>query len=339
MDDKKDDYIKFNGDFLDDRDILNSQNKEKILMLIGEKKYIVIDEAQKITNIGNTLKILVDYYKNTRQILVTGSSSINLLDNTSEALTGRKVVYNMFPISFQEVVQTDGLQKAEKQLEDFLLFGMYPNVLLASSYEEKRERLQELATSSLYKDILEFQNVKNPDVLTKLLKALALQIWSEVSYQELGKIVSVDAKTIEKYVDLLEKSFIVFRLPPYFSNKRKELKKMNKIFFYDLWIRNILLNNFTFLENRDDKWALRENFVILERMKRRKYHKNYAYQYFWRDYNKNEIDLIEEEEWQLNVYECKFSKDARLPKSFTDTYKNIKDFATINKNTIAKFLL
>ena len=337
--DKEHESIKFNGDFLDDRELLNSQNKEKLLMIIGDKKYIIIDEAQKAKNIGNTLKILVDQFKDTKQIIVTGSSSIHLLDNTSEALTGRKIVYHMYPISFEEISKTYSIQKAEKQIEELLIFGSYPKVLLADSHLGKKEKLAELTTSSLYKDILEFQNIKNSDVLTKLLKALALQIWWEVSYQELGKIVSIDAKTVEKYINLLEKSFIIFRLPPYFKNKRKELNKMNKIYFYDLGIRNTLINNFNFLDQRDDKWALRENFVILERMKRRKYHKNTAYQYFRKEYNGKEIDLLEEDNWMISAYECKLRKESKIPKSFENEYKNIECYTTINKQTITNFLL
>lgn len=339
LSDKEYESIKFNGDFLDDRELLNSQDKERLLMIIGDKRYIIIDEAQKAKNIGNTLKILVDHFKNTKQIIVTGSSSIHLLDNTSEALTGRKIVYHMYPISFEEISKTYSIQKAEKQIEDLLIFGSYPKVLLENSHIGKKEKLTELTTSSLYKDILEFQNIKNSDVLTKLLKALALQIWWEVSYQELGKIVSIDAKTVEKYIDLLEKSFIIFRLPPYFTNKRKELNKMNKIYFYDLGIRNTLINNFNFLDQRDDKWALRENFVILERMKRRKYHKNTAYQYFRKEYNGKEIDLIEEDNWMIRAYECKLSKESKIPKIFESEYNNIELYTTINRHTITKFLL
>ncbi|MEI6425956.1 MAG: ATP-binding protein [Candidatus Absconditabacteria bacterium] len=339
LSDKEYESIKFNGDFLDDRELLNSQDKERLLMIIGDKRYIIIDEAQKAKNIGNTLKILVDHFKNTKQIIVTGSSSIHLLDNTSEALTGRKIVYHMYPISFEEISKTYSIQKAEKQIEDLLIFGSYPKVLLENSHIGKKEKLTELTTSSLYKDILEFQNIKNSDVLTKLLKALALQIGGEVSYQELGKIVSIDAKTVEKYIDLLEKSFIIFRLPPYFTNKRKELNKMNKIYFYDLGIRNTLINNFNFLDQRDDKGALRENFVILERMKRRKYHKNTAYQYFRKEYNGKEIDLIEEDNGMIRAYECKLSKESKIPKIFESEYNNIELYTTINRHTITKFLL
>jgi uncharacterized protein len=336
---KENEAIKFNGDFLDDREILNNQNKEQLLQIIWDKKYIIIDEAQKAKNIGNTLKILVDHYKKEKQIIVTGSSSINLLDFTSEALTWRKIVYNMFPISFQEIKETNWLQKAQKSLEELLIFGSYPKVLLQNSSKDKKEKLMELTTSSLYKDILEFQNIKNSDTLTKLLKALAIQIWSEVSYQELSNIVWIDPKTIEKYIDLLEKSFIVFRLAPFFSNKRKELNKMNKIFFYDLGIRNTLINNFNFLDQRTDVWALRENFIILERMKRRKYNQIYANQYFRKEYNWQEIDLIEEEDQNLSAYECKYSKESKLPKAFEKLYPTTKIFVTINRNNFTNYIV
>jgi len=210
-------------------------------LFIEDKKIIFIDEAQKISLIWNTLKILIDTYKDTKQILVTGSSSINLLDLTSEPLTGRKKVYMMYPISVWEIKNTHDTKYLYETMEQLLLYWCYPAVLNEKEKIGKINTLKELASSSLYRDILEFQQIKNSSILIKLLKLLALQIGKEISIHELAINLGIDTKTVERYIDLLEKSFIIFRLAPYFTNKRKELNKSNKIYFYDLGIRNAIL--------------------------------------------------------------------------------------------------
>lgn len=324
----------FNCDNPTDREYLSNKDLEFLEQLVGEAKLIFIDEAQKVANIGETLKLLVDFYKRKKQIIVTGSSSLNLLDNTQEPLTGRKYVYQLFPLSLEEIYSDKNYLKLTKELESLMIFGSYPEVVSQKSFEDKRELLKELASSYIYKDILGFQEIKSPDVLVKLLKALALQIGSQVSYTELANIVKIDKKTIERYIELLEKSFVIFRLNPFTKNKRREISKLKKIYFYDTGIRNAVINNFNFLDSRKDAGMLWENFMIAERMKFRLYHQIEAEQYFWRTYDGNEIDLVEEGAGKLCGYEFKWNfKEERKNNLFPwlDSYqlitiKNLKPF-------------
>lgn len=330
----KEEIRSFNCDNPTDRDELANKDLEFLKQLVGKAKLIFIDEAQKVENIGETLKLLVDFYKRKRQIIVTGSSSLNLLDDTQEPLTGRKYTYQLFPLSLEEIYPDENYLKVTKELESLMIFGSYPEVVSQASFDEKKELLKELASSYIYKDILGFQDVKSPDVLVKLLKALALQIGSQVSYNELANIVKIDKKTIERYIQLLEKNFVIFRLRPFTKNRRREISKLRKIYFYDTGIRNALINNFNFLDSRRDVGMLWENFMIVERMKFRSYNKIDAEQYFWRTYDGNEIDLIEEASGKLHGYEFKCSVRADIKKqTFTwlDSYrlitkKNLKDF-------------
>ncbi len=321
---KKDKTIFFNCDNITDREKLKNRDLEFLEQLVGNAKLIIIDEAQKVENIGNALKLLVDHYKTKKQIIVTGSSSINLLDNTQEPLTGRKYVYNLFPLALEEIY-SDNYLKLLKEFNQLLLFGTYPEVVKQPSFSEKKVLLQELASSSIYKDILAFQQVKSSDILYNLLKALALQIGSQFSYYELSTKLGIDKNTVQRYVDLLEKSFVIFRLRPLFRNKRKEISKLKKIYFYDVGIRNALINDFNLLENRSDVGALWENFIIVERMKYRVYHQASVEQYFWRSYNKQEIDLVEEKNRKLFGYEIKWSEKAkaRRPSLWKEEYKVI----------------
>ena len=330
----KKDVRLFNCDNPSDREQLANKDLEFLKQLIGKTKLIFVDEAQKVENIGETLKLLVDFYKKKKQIIVTGSSSLNLLDNTQEPLTGRKYVYQLFPLSLQEIYPDKNYLKIIKELESLIIFGSYPEVVSQPSFEEKKELLQELSSSYIYKDILGFQDIKSPDVLVKLLKALALQIGSEVSYNELSNTINIDKKTIERYVQLLEKNFVVFRLKPFTKNKRREISKLRKIYFYDVGIRNAVINNFNFLDSRKDVGSLWENFMIAERMKFRFYNKIDAEQYFWRTYDGNEIDLIEEKSSELNGYEFKWNPQKVLRKQNFDwldssqviTKKNLDPF-------------
>jgi len=330
--------ITFSWDDFSDVEILNKNSLEKLSPYLENKDIVFIDEAQKIENIWNTLKILIDYYKDKKQIIVTWSSSINLLDLTNEPLTWRKIVYQMFPISVWEIFKTYDLRKIEKTKDDLLIYGSYPAVLNKKENNDKIKILKELANSSLYRDILEFQQIRNSNIILKLLKLLALQIWWEVSINKLAWILWVETKTVNRYIDLLEKSFVIFKLPPYFTNKRKELNKSNKIYFYDLWIRNSIINDFNVLENRNDVWGLWENFLILEKMKKNFYEENFSNNYFWRNYNQQEIDYIEEYDWKLHCFEFKYwTKKAKIPKIFSETYKNLS-FNLINQENYFKFL-
>jgi len=331
--------ISFNWDYIEDRELLNNNSLKKLELYIEDKNIIFIDEAQKIINIWNTLKILIDKYKDKKQIIVTGSSSINILDLTSEPLTGRKRIYNMFNISVSEFSKSFWVMPADKNLENFLIYGWYPDVIKEKTLDWKIQVLKELANSSLYRDILEFQQIKNSDIILKLLKLLSLQIGSEVSITELSNKLWVDAKTVDRYIDLLMKSYIIFKLPPLFKNKRKELSKQNKIFFYDLWIRNIIINNMSELDNRTDTWALWENFLILERMKNNNYNNKVLSTYFWRNYNKQEVDYIEEYNGKINAYEFKFwKKTPKLPNGFIESFPE-NNFEIINKDNYLEFVL
>lgn len=333
------DIISFNGDSIEDRENLSINSLQKLGLFVEDKKIIFIDEAQKIENIGNTLKLLIDHYGNTKQIIITGSSSINILDKTNEPLTGRKIVYHMYPISAEEIKKTYDTKLLDTNKESLLVYGSYPQVLNSQSVEKKIEALRELSGASLYRDILEFQQIRNSPVIIKLLKLLALQIGKEVSINELATGLSIDTKTVDKYIHLLENSFLIFRLPPYFTNKRKELNKSNKIYFWDLGIRNTLINDFNSLENRRDTGDLWENFLIVERLKKQSYHDIHCNVYFWRTYNQQEIDYIEESNGKIHAYEFKWwDKSAKAPKSFRETYTE-SEFTPINKENYLNFIL
>jgi len=330
--------ICFSWDDFQDVEILNKNSISNLSIYVEDKDIIFIDEWQKIRNIWNTLKILIDKYKNKKQIIVTGSSSINLLDLTSEALTWRKIIYNMYSISSEEIIETKDILSLNKSLENLIIYWSYPDVLNKKDILEKKSTLKELANSSLYRDILEFQQVRNSDIIMKLLKLLALQIWKEVSLNELANNLWVDIKTVMRYIDLLEKSFIIFRLAPYFTNKRKELNKTNKIYFYDLWIRNSILNDFNLLENRNDIWDLWENFLIIERIKHNTYFDKFSNNYFRRTYNGQEIDFIENYDNKLYAYEFKWwKKIQKMPKSFKDNYVDY-NYLLVNKDNYIDFI-
>jgi len=217
--------ITFNADNPTDREKLEKRDLEQLISIIGDAKIIFIDEAQKVVDIGNTLKLLVDHYGKEKQIIATGSSSLNLLSNTSESLTGRKYVYELYSLSVREICSDKNTLRLEKELSDLLVYGTYPEIYL-SSIDNKQRLLTEIASSYLYQDILELEQVRNPETLNKLLSAIALQIGSEVSLSELGKTVNLDLKTVERYIDLLEKNYVLFRLPPYYTNQKKTLSKL-----------------------------------------------------------------------------------------------------------------
>jgi len=276
--------ITFNGDNRKDRETLAKNDFEYLDNLIGDKKIVFIDEAHKIDEIGNTLKLFVDNYQKEKQIIATGSSSLNLLSNTSEPLTGRKYTYELFPLSIKEIYSDRHPLDIDKELESLLIYGTYPEIY-EGDREIKEKNLMEISKSYLYKDILELENVKNSSALDSLLSALALQIGSEVSLTELSNLLNLNLRTVERYIDLLEKNYVIFRLPPYYTNERKVLSKQNKIYFYDLGIRNALINNFNPLSKRNDRGALWENFLIIERMKLNAYTNRYVSRFFWRTYD------------------------------------------------------
>lgn len=310
-----------NCDQTSTRDTLTNPSLSELRLLMADYQTIVIDEAQRVTNIGLTLKLITDNFPAV-QLLVTGSSSLGLHDRINEPLTGRKIEYFLFPVSTAEIYHAEGLIGVRERLPQRLIYGSYPDVLYGALPPEKA--LRELAESYLYKDILELEGLRKSAVLQKLLTALALQVGSEVSYNELSKTVGIDSKTVERYIDVLEKCFIVFRLNSYSRNLRTELTKGKKIYFYDLGIRNAILNNFAPLEMRTDTGALWENFFIVERMKYNHYADRAVNTYFWRTSDKQEIDYIEESNGELHLFEMKWNakkQTTKFPNQFLTTYR------------------
>lgn len=294
----------FNCDDPDHRDLLENKGLDALKNTIGDARVVFIDEGQKLTTIGQTLKLLADHYKKSLQVVVTGSSTMNLLDKTQESLAGRKKVYTLYPVSLEEMSKGHDIER--KDLESLLIFGNYPHVVTTQKRLDKIDVLKELKISYLYRDVFDFEGMKNADVFMNLVKALAHQIGNEVSYTELANLLKINRATVERYIHVLEQSFIVFRLPVYTRNKRRELSKLRKIYFYDVGIRNAVINNFSPLDQRDDLGALWENFIIIERMKYREYHRIEANQYFWRTYDGSEVDLVEEREGKLYGFEFKW---------------------------------
>ena len=325
-----------NGDELEIHQIFENLNSTNFKTIIGNCEFLVIDEAQRIPNIGLKLKIIIDNFPKI-QLLVTGSSAIELSSTINEPLTGRKWEYQLFPLSFAEMVNHHGLVNENKMLPQRLIFGYYPEVV--NRIGDEIETLKQLSSSYLYKDILSLDQVKNSDLVINLLRALALQMGSQVSYNELSNLLGVDVKTIEKYIDLLEKTFIIFRLGSYSRNLRNELKKSKKIYFYDNGIRNAIINNFNPIELRTDQGALWENFIISERMKFLHYRRKFANMWFWRTKQQQEIDLIEEENDSLKAFEFKYTETRLKPNpTFTKAYPNA-EIKLIHKTNIQEFLL
>jgi Predicted ATPase (AAA+ superfamily) len=296
-----------------------------------------LDEAQRIKDIGLILKVFTDAYPKT-QILATGSSSFDLANKVSESLTGRKIVFNLFPFSLEEVSCGAGVLEIESVIEKILRFGLYPEIFPAGE-KAAIEKLNEIASSYLFKDVLNFEGVKKSNVIVKLLQLLALQAGSEVSYGELATKLGVNRITVEKYIDILEQCFIVFRLNSFGRNLRNEITKSIKVYFYDLGVRNNLINNFNHLSIRNDAGFLWENFCIAERIKYNSYHGVYSNNYFWRTYDQKEIDYIEERDGKLFAYEFKFNKEsAKKPVKFLETYPD-SEFKTINRDNYYNFLM
>lgn len=328
--------LRLNCDNYDDRSDLENKTSTELRQLMGNHEVVIIDEAQRAKNIGLSLKMLADL-KLPMQILVTGSSSLTLANEINEPATGRLIEYNLFPLSLVELMQHTSPREEKRLLEQRMIYGLYPEVVTTPG--DAKRILVNLANNYLYRDLLEYRGVKKPEVLQKLVRALALQIGSEVSYNELSRTVGVDKATVESYIDLLEKCFVVFRLPAYSSNLRSEIKRGRKIYFYDNGIRNALLSNFAPLELRDDVGMLWENMMVSERIKRNSYSRSYAQMYFWRTQQQQEVDLIEEQDGRLTAFEFKWNnkKKAKLPKPFIDNYPNT-DFKVISPDNYVEFV-
>ena len=328
--------IYLNCDEPDVRSALTDATSTSIKTYIGNKKIIFLDEAQRVKNIGLSLKLMIDNFPD-MQILATGSSSFDLSNQIAEPLTGRKYEFYLYPFSMEELSQIASPQELVRMLEQRILLGMYPEITKYGA-EEAQERLRNIAQSYLYKDVLQYQNIKNPEILEKLLQALALQIGNEVSYNELAGIVGVDKKTIANYIQILEKAFVIFRLRPFSRNLRKELTKLRKIYFVDTGIRNALISNFNPFNLRQDIGALWENFLISERQKMNNNRKIKVNAYFWRTHQQQEIDYLEEQQGVISAFEFKWkSKSFKPSKVFSEAYPESKT-RLVTRDNFQEFL-
>ncbi len=316
--------------------MLTDTNVAKLRTIIGNNELVVIDEAQKVNNIGLTLKLIVDNIKDV-QVVATGSSAFELRNQLNEPLTGRKFEYQMFPISSGEIIDTYGLLEEKRTLENRIVYGSYPDIIMHP--EEARRYLTELTQSYLYKDVLSLDSLRKPQLLDKLLQALAFQVGSEVSTNELARTLQTDSKTIDKYLDLLEKCYVIFRLGGLSRNLRTELKRAKKIYFYDNGVRNAVIQQFAPVALRNDMGALWENFFIAERMKRNHYSGHYCNSFFWRTTLQQEIDLIEESDGAMTAFEMKWnpSKKVLFSKSFIEAY-NVKETVVISPDNYLEYL-
>ena len=325
-----------NGDEPDVRELLSNATSRRLKAYFGNNKLVIIDEAQGIKYIGITLKLITDQLKDV-QIMATGSSAFELADKTAESLTGRKYEFKLYPLSFGELVAQYGLLEEKRVLEHRMIFGYYPEIV--NNETLAKEHLKLIAGSYLYKDILMLGKIKKTFLLEKILRALAIQVGNEVSFNEIGNMVQAKGETVEKYIDLLEKAYIIFRLPAFSRNVRNEIKKGKKIYFCDNGIRNAIIGSFNPIEKRTDTGALWENFVVSERMKFLRHSGIDTTMYFWRTTQQQEIDLIEEAESMLSAYEIKWQKrKVRFSRTFLNAYPDCK-MHIIMKDNVEDFLL
>jgi predicted AAA+ superfamily ATPase len=332
------DTLWLSGDEADTRTLLSNTTSTRLKALFGSKKLVIIDEAQRIANIGLTLKLCADMIPEV-QVIATGSSAFELADATSEPLTGRKYEYHLFPLSFGEMVaHHHGVMVEKRLLEHRLIYGCYPEVV--TSPGEERELLSLLADSYLYKDVFTLGLTKKPALLERIVQALALQIGSEVSYNEIGQLVGADKETVERYIHMLEKCYVVFRLSSFSRNLRNELKKSRKIYFWDTGVRNAIIKNFNPIHLRQDIGGLWENFLVAERLKANHYGGQPANYWFWRTHAQQEIDYVEEQGGVLSAWEFKWkaSRPPRMPKSFLNAYPGCVT-GYVTPETMEEFLL
>ena len=328
--------IWLNADEFDVKERFKNPTSTSLKALIGNNKLVVIDEAQNIDEIGLALKLLIDTYPEI-QVIATGSSAFELQNKMNEPLTGRKFEFQLYPFSYSELANHTSELVEKRMLNHRLVFGSYPEVVNHAGNEI--EVLKLLSDSYLYRDLLMLDAIKKPEKLIKLLQALAYQLGNEVSYNEIGNLIGLDSKTVESYIQLLEKSFVVFRLPSFSRNLRNELKASKKIYFYDNGIRNALISSFQILEGRQDIGALWENYLVSERLKRNRYTKFYGNTYFWRTKDKQEIDYLEEKDGKLSAYEFKWidKKKHQITKTFTNAYPE-SETAIIHSDNYEKFI-
>ncbi len=330
--------LSVNADRREFTDVLSSRDLGRLQRLVAGYELLFIDEAQRIPNIGINLKILHDELPKLK-IIATGSSSFELANTVREPLTGRTWTYTLYPIAYSELAANHNTFELGLRLEEFLIFGMYPEVFSFSASEEKILYLKELSNAYLYKDILELADIRNSRAIYDLLRLLAYQLGSTVSMNELGSQLGMSKDTVHRYIDLLEKAFVLFRLSGFSRNLRKEVVKMDKIFFFDLGIRNAVIDNFDELPGRADVGQLWENFLAVERLKTMAYYRRFANRYFWRTYTGAELDYVEERGGQLYGFEFKWGKKgAKAPKSWLETYPEAS-FQGINRDNYHEFLI
>ncbi len=334
---RKENVLSLNADEPNVREQLQDATIAKLKQIIGKATIVIVDEAQRIHNIGLTLKLITDNFPKV-QLIVTGSSALDIASEINEPLTGRKWEYHLFPLSWEEFRDKHNFIEAQTMLEQRLIFGMYPDVV--NNVGDEKDVLSTLADSYLYKDLLNYKGIRKPELLQQLLKALALQLGNEVSYNELSQLLKVDKITIANYIQLLEKSFIVFRLSSYSSNVRNEIAKGKKIYFYDNGIRNAIIQNYNPLNSRTDVGALWENFLISERIKFNHYHIRRSGIFFWRSISQQEIDYIEDIAGELSAYEFKWNAKAKnkFPNSFLKNYP-LSETKTITPGNFEEFIM
>ena len=325
-----------NADEADIRKVFENSSSDRLRAFFGGHTTVIVDEAQRIPDIGRALKLITDEIKQV-QIVATGSSAFELANRTQEPLTGRKWEYFLYPLSFSEMVNQHGLIHEKRMIDHRLVYGCYPEVVNNAGMD--KEILKLLTDSFLYKDVLMVEGLKKPSKMVSLLQALALQIGNEVSYNELGKVVGLDNQTIERYIDMLEKTFVIFRIGALSRNLRKELKKGRKIYFYDNGVRNALLAQFSEIYLRSDRGALWENYLMSERRKFLAYHGMWVNSYFWRTQDQQEIDYIEEQNGFFKAWEFKWNPLAkvRFTKTFSNAYPG-SGFSVVTPDNVEDFL-
>lgn len=315
-------YLLVSGEDITVQGYLASQSIEKLSAFVGANRLLVVDEAQKVPNIGANLKLIIDHIPGIR-IIATGSSSFDLARAVGEPLTGRKTTLRLYPLAQLEISQIEHRHQTDANLESRLIYGSYPEVVLTTDNRAREQYLREIVASYLYKDVLELDGVRHSSKISRLLQLMAFQVGKEVSYTELGASLGMSKNTIERYLDLLEKAFVIQKLSGFSRNLRSEITKNSRYYFLDNGVRNALINNFNAVELRNDVGELWENYLVIERQKRQEYLVEQASNYFWRTYNKKEIDLVEEREGRLSGYEIKWgAARAKPPKEWLGAYPN-----------------
>lgn len=331
------DALWLNCDNMDDCQLLENQNTTALQQLVGGKRYLIIDEAQRVKDIGLTLKMMADTFRDKVQVIVTGSSSLDLSNKINEPATGRIFEYRLYPLSLAELSQYTSAREEQRLLAQRLVYGTYPEVVTRP--DRAKRILTSITNNYLYKDLFTFNGIRKPEMLSRLLQALALQVGEQVSYNEISRLIGIDRATVENYVDLLEKCFVIFRLPSYSKNLRTELRHNRKIYFYDNGIRNAILGHFAPINLRDDVGALWENLMLSERVKYNSYRQSYAKLFFWRTQTQSEIDFVEMEDGVLSAFEFKYNpnKSPRMPKAFSEAYPG-SSFQVISPDNYHAFI-